>query len=486
MTTPAALFYPAIRWDAQGGFESGHAAIDEALELGVGGFIIFGGPSEQVASLTGRIHAGSALPLLIGADLERGAGQQFAGATPLPPLAAVASLDSLDDICRAGSITAREARSLGVNWVYAPDCDLDIEPDNPIIGTRSFGGDPERVARYATGWIEGCQGEKALACAKHFPGHGRTTTDSHAELPRVNASAKELRATDLVPFRAAIAAGVASVMSAHVQFPSLDPSGAPGTLSSKILRDLLRDELGFRGLVVTDALIMEGVLGGGESEAVVRALEAGCDCLLYPNELAKSVGAVERALESGRLDAERIEGALQRREYWADWAAISDGAPAPQDDSAWANQLAERTVHPIGAKLPALSSPLRVIVVDDDLGGPYPPPSREPFVEALREAGLRVVTDDSDPGVGAATTIIALYGDIRAWKGRPGYSEKAIKRVRGLVDAHRSDGVVVVLFSHPRLAPSLGIEVPMLCAWGGEAVMQRAAARVLARNAALK
>jgi beta-glucosidase-like glycosyl hydrolase len=482
VTTPAALFYPAIRWDAQRGFEAEHAAIDAALELGVGGFIIFGGPSEQVASLTERIHVGSAVPLLVGADLERGAGQQFAGATALPPLAAVASLDSLDDIRRAGSITAREARSLGVNWVYAPDCDLDIEPDNPIVGTRSFGADPQRVARDATAWIEGCQAEKALACAKHFPGHGRTTTDSHAELPRVNASASELRATDLVPFRAAIAAGVASVMSAHVQFPSLDPSGAPATLSPRILRDLLRDELGFRGLVVTDALIMEGVLGGGESEAVVRALDAGCDCLLYPNELAKSVEAVDRALESGRLDQERVEGALQRREHWADWAAIGAAGSPPKDDSAWAKQLAERTVHSIGGRVPAVRSPVRVVVVDDDIGGPYPPPSREPFLEALREAGLRVVTDESDPDVNAGTTIVALYGDIRAWKGRPGYSEKSIRRVRELAGAGRSE-VVLVLFSHPRLAPSLGVDAPTLCAWGGEGVMQRAAARVLARNA---
>ena len=484
MTTPAALFYPAIRWDAQRGFEGEHSAIDEALQLGVGGFIIFGGPSEQVASLTERIHAGTELPLLVGADLERGAGQQFAGATPLPPLAAVASLDSLDDIRLAGSITAREARSLGVNWIYAPDCDLDIEPDNPIIGTRAFGGDPDLVARYATAWIDGCQAEKALACAKHFPGHGRTTTDSHAELPRVNASASELRNTDLVPFRAAIAAGVASVMSAHVQYPALDSSGAPGTLSSRILRDLLRDELGFRGLVVTDALIMEGVLGGGETEAVVRALEAGCDCLLYPNQLVNSVEAVARAIESGRLDEERIEGALQRREHWAGWAALGGADSAPRDDSVWAKQLAERAVHPIGAKLPAVSSEVRLIVVDDDLGGPYPPPSREPFLETLREAGLRVVTDENEPGVGAATTIVALYGDIRAWKGRPGYSEKAIERVRGLVATYRSDGVIVVLFSHPRLAQSLGIDAPMLCAWGGEGVMQRAAARVLARNVA--
>ena len=483
MINPAALFYPAIRWDAQHGFDFQREAIETALELGVGGFILFGGPAEQVARLTERLHSNSKAKLLVGADLERGAGQQFQGATALPPLAAVASLDSVDDIRRAASVTAREARSLGINWVYAPDCDLDIEPDNPIIGTRSFGGDPGKVARFATAWIEGCQAERALASAKHFPGHGRTTTDSHAELPKVNTSLAEMEMTDLVPFRAAIAAGVASVMSAHVSFPALDDTGVPATLSSPILRDLLRDKLGFRGLVVTDALIMEGVLGGGESTAVVRALAAGCDCLLYPNELASSVAAVALAIDDGELDEERIEGSLQRREHWAKWAALnSTSAPIRHDDSAWAMQLADRTVHAIAKPLPELRAPLRVFIVDDDIGGPYPPPSREPFVETLRDGGAKVVTDDADPAGGSGTTVIALYGDIRAWKGRPGYSEKAAARVREIVAARGGQSVIVVSFSHPRLAASLHLDVPVLSAWGGEAAMQRAAARVLLRS----
>jgi beta-glucosidase-like glycosyl hydrolase len=152
----AELFYPAIRWDAVHGFESSRGAIDEALQLGVGGFIIFGGPSEHVASLTEDLHSKSRVPLLIGADLERGAGQQFAGQTALPPLAAIASLEDLQSIRRAAGVSALEARSLGINWIYAPDCDLDIEPDNPIIGTRSFGSDPERVAEYAAAWIDAC------------------------------------------------------------------------------------------------------------------------------------------------------------------------------------------------------------------------------------------------------------------------------------------------------------------------------------------
>jgi beta-glucosidase len=288
----AELFYPAVRWDSTRGYEGERAAIEEALKLGVGGFILFGGPSEHVAALTEDMHSKSHIPLLIGADLERGAGQQFAGQTALPPLAAIASLDDIQAVRRSAALTAREARELGINWIYAPDCDLDVEPSNPIIGTRSFGGDPERVGEFAAAWIDSCQAEGVLACAKHFPGHGRTTVDSHKELPRVEESADAIRQTDLVPFRSAIERGVASVMSAHVAFPALDPSGVPATLSRPILTDLLRTELAFTGLVVTDALIMDAVLGGGEAEAVVRALAAGCDCLLYPSNVVESERAV--------------------------------------------------------------------------------------------------------------------------------------------------------------------------------------------------
>src|SRR6266513_6277701 len=270
MSEIAELFYPAIRWEDSRGYEGQRDAIENALALGVGGFILFGGPAEQVAALTEHLHSKSRNALLIGADLERGAGQQFAGETALPPLAAIASLEDVQAIRRAAAVTAREARELGINWIYAPDCDIDVEPNNPIIGTRSFGNDPEQVGEYAGGWIDACQAEGVLACAKHFPGHGRTTVDSHKELPSVGTSAETLRATDIVPFRRAIERGVASVMSAHVAFSVFDPSGAPATLSRPILTDLLRDELGFSGLVVTDALIMEGVLGGGEAEAVVR------------------------------------------------------------------------------------------------------------------------------------------------------------------------------------------------------------------------
>ncbi|MEO8910366.1 MAG: glycoside hydrolase family 3 N-terminal domain-containing protein [Gemmatimonadaceae bacterium] len=482
MSEIAELFYPAIRWDATHGFESAREAIDEALKLGVGGFILFGGPSEHVASLTEDLHSKSRVPLLIGADLERGAGQQFTGQTALPPLAAIASLEDIQSIRRAAGISAMEAKSLGINWIYAPDCDLDIEPDNPIIGTRSFGADPERVAEYASAWIDACQAEGVLACAKHFPGHGRTTVDSHKQLPSVNESLEQLRETDLLPFQRAIERGVASVMSAHVAFPALDPTGSPATLSRPILTNLLRNEMAFQGLIVTDALIMEGVLGGGESEAVVRAIHAGCDCLLYPSNVVDSELAVRKALEEKRLDADSVQRSLERRRRWARWAALSREMSRPgRDESGWSTQLAERVVHMLNGQIPNLPQPWHLTIVDDDIGGPYPAPSRDPLISTLRTGGIDLVLD-SDGATKSGSTIVALFGDIRAWKGRPGYSADARSAVRkALGDAPGSD-TLIIQFSHPRLADELDVSAPILSAWGGEAVMQRAAARVLLRE----
>ncbi|MGH7472222.1 MAG: glycoside hydrolase family 3 N-terminal domain-containing protein, partial [Longimicrobiales bacterium] len=317
----ARLLFPAIRWDAERGFEPARPAIESALQLGVSGFILFGGHARAVRALTDELQARSAHPLLIGADLERGAGQQFAGATPLPPLAAIGFLDDLEVTRRAGELTAREARALGVNWVYAPDADVDVEPRNPIIGTRAFGTSAEKVTRHVQAWIDGCHQGGALACAKHFPGHGRTTVDSHAELPVVNAD----RATllhDLEPFQAAIRARVDSVMSAHISFPAFDPSGAAATLSPAILTGLLREQLGFGGLIVTDALIMQGVLdaGQGEAGAVVAAVRAGCDALLYPTDLQRVTSALQQAVSQNGL-RERVHQSIERIQQAAQDAA---------------------------------------------------------------------------------------------------------------------------------------------------------------------
>ncbi|MGI8496285.1 MAG: glycoside hydrolase family 3 N-terminal domain-containing protein [Gemmatimonadaceae bacterium] len=478
------LLLPAVRWDPALGYTGERAMIERALELGVGGFILFGGSVGDARELTSELHRRSRIPLLVAADLERGAGQQFAGATGLPPLAALASLGDPDALRRAARLTAREARELGVNWDYAPVCDLDILPENPIVGTRALGGDPERVAALAADWIDACQSESVLACAKHFPGHGRTTGDSHMELPVVRASAQELLATDLVPFRAAVDAGVASIMTAHVAYPALDPSGAPATLSREIIGGLLRRDMRYDGLIVSDALIMEGALvGQGEAEAGIRALRAGCDLLLYPADLDAIARALEQALRDGVLESERIFHSLRRRAKWAQWGGlVAPSPPAPPlvAEPGWADDLAQRCIRVVRGAPARVTSPLDVIVVDDDVGGPYPAPSRDPFFAALGAAGWEVRRVDKPAEDGRRSTILALFGDIRSWKGRPGYSAHS----RALVErAGQERGDVVVLqFGHPRLSAEIPRARTVVCAWGGEATMQRAAAAWLLRG----
>ena len=186
MTPPpslARLVFPALRWrPSDGSFEHERRKIDAALAAGVGGFIIFGGTRAAIAALTRELRQQAGRPLLIGADLERGPAQQVQGLTELPPPAALGWLDDLDTTAACGVITATEARAVGVNWAFAPVCDLDLEPKNPIVQTRSFGADPVRVGEQAAVWIRALQEHGVLGCAKHYPGHGRTTEDSHATL----------------------------------------------------------------------------------------------------------------------------------------------------------------------------------------------------------------------------------------------------------------------------------------------------------------
>lgn len=479
MSDVAQLLLPALRWDTSLGWEKERPLIEKGLQIGVGGFILFGGVEDAVRSLTKELRHRSRVPLLIGADLERGAGQQISGATGLPPLAAIASLGDTDAIRRAARLTAREARTMGVTWDYAPVCDLDIEPSNPIIGTRSLGSNPRLVAKLASEWIDACQAEGVLACAKHFPGHGRTTVDSHMTTPVVKASKQELLENDVLPFRAAIDAGVASIMTAHVAFPALDPSGMPATLSREILRWLLRQQLKFEGLIVTDAFIMDGVLEGRtEGDAAIRALDAGCDVLLYPKDLTAVVRALEQALESGTLDRDRIQYSLRRRQKWAQWAAPpNEYRRASAADVAWGSVLADRVVHVVRGAPPAVTSPIEVVVVDDDLGGPYPAPSRDPFFQTLALGGSGARRVEKPSGEARATVVVALFGDIRSWKGRPGYSPEARKAVDKVID--KAADAIVVQFSHPRLASELKKPKHVVSAWGGDAVMQQAAARWL-------
>jgi beta-glucosidase len=486
----AKLLVPAIRWDPQSGFDAARPLVERALKLGCGGYIFFGGEVRAVRALTQELRERSQFPLLIASDLERGAGQQFVGATGLPPLAAIGASKEQGVLARAARLTAREALALGVNWVLAPVCDVDLEPNNPIIGTRALGSDAGVVSILASEWIDACQSAGALACAKHFPGHGRTTVDSHAVLPTVEADRHELAEFDLAPFRAAIEAGVASILTAHIAFPALDATGTPATLSRKILHGLLRRELLFDGIVVTDAMIMEGVLQGrSESTACVSALAAGCDLVLYPADLDAVEGAVRAAIQSGDLVRDEVLKSLERREKWASWAG-SALTPHTGGEEEWARQLALSSVAEVRGQVAGISGKLDLFLVDDDLGGPYPAPSREFLVDALLAHGVEARWVDetsrgaaSSGGASDKSVIVALFGDVRSWKGRVGYSGASLEAVARVLA--REPDAIILQFSHPRLALSLPPAVAtVVSAWGGERTMQEAAAAWLSQRAA--
>ena len=225
---------------------------------------------------------------------------------------ALASLDDPDVISAAATTTAREALDLGINWVLAPDADLDVEPANPIVQTRSFGADPEMVGVDVGTWVRRCQEAGALACIKHFPGHGRTTRDSHDEVPTVDADLATLEATDLVPFRIGIAAGVATVMTGHLRVPALDPTGTPATFSAPDPHGTCESTLGFGGLIVTDALMMGAAVKDAATNPSVRALAAGCDVLCYPADPQAAYDAIGEAMRQGALSEERVDEAIVR------------------------------------------------------------------------------------------------------------------------------------------------------------------------------
>ncbi len=287
----------------------------------VGGLIVSLGAPADVALKLNDFQRHSRLPLLVGADMETGAGFRFrgavhlpgnvplGGATELPPPMAVGATGDAGLAYEMGRITALEARAVGVHVPFAPVLDVNSNPDNPIINTRSFGESPAEVARLGVAFIRGVQEAGSIATAKHFPGHGDTETDSHNELPIIRTTRAHLDSTELVPFRAAVAAGVGAIMTAHIAVPSLNGGGeSPSTLSPAVLTGLLKGEMAFDGLVFTDAMDMAAIdRRFPRGEASVRAVLAGADVVLMPPDVADALEGIVGAVLDGRLSEARID-----------------------------------------------------------------------------------------------------------------------------------------------------------------------------------
>jgi beta-N-acetylhexosaminidase len=320
-----------------------------------GGLILFARnlqTPEQIIALTNKAQAAAGpLPLLIAIDQEGGRVSRLpAGFTIFPPCAMLGRCGSADLAYRAARVTAAELRAVGVNMNMAPVLDVDSNPANPIIGDRAFGKTAEEVSRLGQAVIAGLQDSQVVACGKHFPGHGDTIADSHLELPVVNVPLERLQAVEIPPFRHAIQHGVASVMTAHVLYPALDPD-LPATISRTILTGLLRQQLGFNGLVLTDDLEMRAIIDHyGIADASVRAFMAGADVLLICKDQDREVAAMEAmeaAVNDGTIPYARLDASLGR-----------------------IRQLKERFLRPYGPADPVaakriVGSPIHTAVLDE-------------------------------------------------------------------------------------------------------------------------
>jgi beta-N-acetylhexosaminidase len=342
----------------------------------------------DAAALTNQLQRDSPLPLLFAADFERGLPMRFHGGTGFPHAMAIGATGSTQYAYQFGRITAAEARAIGIHWNFYPDADVNSNPDNPIINTRAFGEDPAEVSALVTAFIRGVHDGGGMATAKHFPGHGDTSTDSHLALSRVDATRARLDRVELPPFRAAIAAGVDAVMIGHLLVPSLEPDpNRPATISSNITTGLLQNELGFHGIVVTDAMDMNGltrIFGGNTPQsagrAAVEALKAGADLILIPGDLDGAYNGVLQAVKSGELSRDRIDQSAAKilrakaalglhRNRFVDLAAVPSALEQPEN-VAIAQQMADDAVTLVRQSAPLPAQP--------QLSSPDPAPQNPP------------------------------------------------------------------------------------------------------------
>ena len=268
----------------------------------------------EVAELLNRLQQKSKLPLLFAADFERGLSNRLLGTTNFPHAMAFGADGNIQDAETFGRITAQEARAIGIHWNFFPDADVNSNPANPIINTRSFGEDPKQVGDLVTAYIKGAHEAGMLTTVKHFPGHGDTATDSHLGVASVNGDRAHLDSIELPPFRQAIAAGVDSVMVAHVTVPALDSDpNHVATISPPIVSDLLEKQLAFKGVIVTDALDMAGLthlFASNIGREAVEAFKAGNDLLIIPPDLGASYEAMLRAIRSGEISEKRLNASV--------------------------------------------------------------------------------------------------------------------------------------------------------------------------------
>ena len=487
----------------------------DIVEHEVGGVIVSVGSPVEVAAKLNRLQELSALPLLVASDLESGAGFRFSGivrvpgttllggATTFPSLMAIGATGDPELAYRAGRVTGTEAKAIGVHLPFSPVLDVNNNPENPIINIRSFGEDPAQVALLGGRFVEGLQESGVVATGKHFPGHGDTEVDSHLNLPVINADRERLDAIELVPFREAIARGMGAVMSAHIALPALTENGTPSTLSETVLSGLLRDEMGFDGIIVTDAMNMAAVNRRyGRGEAAVRALEAGADIILMPPDVGSAIRAIVRAVETGRVSEARLDESVLRllalketmgldAQRTVDVADVPRHVGVPEHEEV-ASEVAVRSVTLLrneGNLLPLRGTRnANVLSItyrreSDILAG-------RAFNRRLRQTYRRLrsveLHRDTDPSIypglrdrarSADLVVVSVYISSVSFGGERTVSEEFQQLVVNL----RESGVphIVISFANPYLLQEFPSVRAYMLTWGGTDASQEAAADAL-------
>ncbi len=478
--------------------------LTEVRELGVGGVVVFRSELESIPRLLNELQAAARVPLLVAADMERGLSFRVdVGTVPLPWAMAVGATRSEQAARFTGEVTAREGRALGIHWALAPVVDVNNNPANPIINIRSYGEDPELVARMANAFIDGARRGGLLTTAKHFPGHGDTAVDSHLEMPVVTGDRTRLDAVELLPFRRAVERGVDSVMLGHIAVPAIDASGAPATLSPLLAGEMLRREMGFEGLIVTDAMEMAGVRPAWTGEASVRAVAAGADLLLLPADTEVAIQALVRAVGEGQLSEARLDESIRRvltvkarlglaRERLVDRDAVLRQMRRPED-LARAAEIARDSITVVrnhGGVLPlAAEKPLKLLhlVLSSDAanrairGLPEAELAARKIEFTSRRLGPEVSEETADQLVATAAefshVMISAFVRVTSSKGTADMAPSHARLVRRLHEA--GVPVVVVSFGSPYLLVQFA-DVPVyLCAYGSAESSQRAAVAAL-------
>lgn len=511
----AQLVWPSVFGDYVSGDSPQWRRLTQYVEQEkVGGFTISVGSPIEVAAKLNALQSMSKVPLLVGADLEAGAGFRarggyfvpnaidLGGAVVFPPEMGLGATRDTTLAYEQGRLTALEGRALGIHIAYAPVLDVNNNPANPVINTRSYSEDPVLAARMGVAFIHGLQDHGMIATGKHFPGHGDTGVNSHLALPIVTVSRSRLDTVELVPFRAAVNSGVGAIMSFHGAMPALDSSGVPGTLSPKVVTGLLRGELGFRGIIISDAMDMRGVLDQfGADEAAKRAIAAGIDVLIQPLDVSQTIDAVIAGINEGRYTQARIDSSVRRvletkrklglaQNKLVDLNALRF-AVGDSSSAQVARLAAEKSITLVrdsARQVPVLDSTKRVLSItlarraDLSAGNAFNaelrmrlPKLRTEFTSmedaSLNYPRLLAAADSAD------VVIVGSYVG-QSWDATSASAPEAFTGfVQTLVSRGRKP--IVVAFGNPYLLQQLPWVGTYLVAWGGFPVSQVAAARAL-------